>query len=116
MCNTWAMNICRRHFLKLRISVQTCSSTWRVLATCSAGTIRQCPGTSRPLLQGKTSSDLINGLPPVARQPYDTQLRPACQQVSACWSAIFCLEICSAPEQTGRVCAFVPELNWTMDI
>ena len=51
MQQTWAMNICRRHFLKLRISVQTCSSTWRVLATCSAGTIRQCPGTKRPLLQ-----------------------------------------------------------------
>ena len=46
---TCAMNICNRHFLKLRISVQTCSSTWRALATCSAGTIRQCPGTRRPL-------------------------------------------------------------------
>ena len=62
MYDTWAMNIWRRHFLKLRISVQTCSSTWRVLATCSAGTIRQCPGTSRPLLQCKTASDSIAGL------------------------------------------------------
>ena len=54
------MNICRRHFLKLRISVQTCSSTWRVLATCSAGTIRQCPGTNRPLLQCRNSKHQEN--------------------------------------------------------
>ena len=43
------MYICRRHFLKLRISVQTCSSACRLEAQCSAGTIRQCPGTRRPL-------------------------------------------------------------------
>lgn len=36
-----AMAICRRHFLKLRSSVQTASSTWRVDATCSLGMIRQ---------------------------------------------------------------------------
>ena len=46
---TCAMNICSRHFLKLRSSVQAWSSTCRALATCSLGTIRQCPGTSRPL-------------------------------------------------------------------
>jgi len=44
-----AAYICTRHFLKLRSSVQTCSSACRQLATCSMGTMRQWPGTRQPL-------------------------------------------------------------------
>ena len=43
------MCICSRHFLKLRSSVQMCSSTCRVEATWSAGTTMLCPGTNLPL-------------------------------------------------------------------
>jgi len=44
-----AAYICTKHFLKLRISVQTCSSACRQLDTWSMGTIKQWPGTRQPL-------------------------------------------------------------------
>ena len=43
------MNIWMMHFLKLRISVQMCSSTFLLLGACSMGMMQQCNGSSRPL-------------------------------------------------------------------
>jgi hypothetical protein len=49
---TSAMYIWMMHFLKLRISVQTCSSVFLLLETCSMGTMQQCSGDSLPLQPG----------------------------------------------------------------
>mmetsp|Transcript_34920 Transcript_34920/g.85550 ORF Transcript_34920/g.85550 Transcript_34920/m.85550 type:complete len:211 (+) Transcript_34920:941-1573(+) len=43
-----AANILTRHFLKLRISSNTSSSTARDDAACAMGEMMQCPGTKRP--------------------------------------------------------------------
>ena len=61
---TSAMNIWSRHFLKLRISVQTCSSVCRLAGQCSAGMMRQWPGTRRPLQRvQRTTPAALNGRP-----------------------------------------------------
>lgn len=46
---TSALHSWMMHFLKFRISVQTCSSVRLLLATCSIGTMQQCKGSSRAL-------------------------------------------------------------------